>query len=77
MNQLKCSPSGSTSITARGRMVRHERILTARRSSRARGERPVEDVRLAHAEAVVEPHAGFDQPGGLLGGDLGCLPDLR
>ena len=36
----------------------------------ARGEGPIEDVGLAKTEAVVEPHARADEPGGLRGRDL-------
>ena len=41
--------------------------LDVRQLADAGGQRPVEDIGLAQAGAVVEPHAGVDEPGGALG----------
>src|SRR5439155_5709017 len=47
----------------------------------AAGQRPIEQVRLAQPEPVVDPVARLDQRGGLLGGDpprvLGAPHQLR
>ena len=65
----KCLPSGSSSSTARGRIVRQERILTFCQFVFAGSQRLVENIGLAMRRAIVQPHAGFDEAGGLFRGN--------
>ena len=64
----KCSPSGSASITARGCIVRQERIFTFAVLF-ARASAPSKTSGWQSASAVVQPHAGPDEAGRVFRGD--------